>query len=65
MTFTDILNKYLEEYNAPPIEGVMYEQFNICEKKGFYYIFEQSRLVASTKTLKQAKELVDSIISGC
>lgn len=65
MAFIDVLNKYLEEYNAPPIEGVMYEQYNICEKKGFYYIFEKTKLVASTKTFNEAKELIDSINSGC
>jgi len=65
MAFKDLLNKYLEEYNAPPIEGISYEQFNICENKGFYYIFENTKLIASTKTLKEARELVDTINSGC
>ena len=65
MAFTDLLNKYLKEYNASPIEGVSYLQYNICEKKGYYLIMEESRIVGSTKTLKEAKELVDSITSGC
>jgi len=65
MAFIDVLNKYLEEHNSPPIEGVRYEQFNICEKKKYYYIFEKTKLIASTKTFKEAKELIDSINSGC
>jgi hypothetical protein len=65
VAFTDLLNKYLEEYNASPIEGVIYQQYNICEKKGIYYISEGNRIIRSTKTLKEAKELVDSITSGC
>ena len=65
MAFKDLLNKYLQEHNAPPIAGISYEQFNICETKGVYCIFEQTQHVASTETLQQARELIDTINSGC
>ena len=67
MRFDTILNKYLEEYNANPIEGIMYEQFNIVEKKGFYYLLntKENKIKGSAKSLEKAKELVNTINSGC
>jgi hypothetical protein len=67
MQFNYLLNKFLAEYNAPPIEGIIYEQYSIVEKKGFYYLFNEKRnkILGSAKTVKQVKELADTINSGC
>lgn len=65
MTFNGLLNKYLQEYNAAPIAGICYEQYHICKMQEVYCVFEQTVLVASAPTLKQARELIDTINSGC
>jgi len=67
MAFRELLNKYLEECNASPIDGILYEQYNIVEKKGYYYIFnlKENKIIGSGKTLKEVKETIDSINSGC
>jgi hypothetical protein len=67
MRFDSLLNKFLTEYNAQPIEGIIYEQYSIVEKKGFYYLFNENRskILGSGKTVKQVKELADTINSGC
>jgi len=65
MSYMNILNRYLEEYNAAPVSGISYQQYDICGTEGCYQVLEQTRLVASTDTLQQAKELIDSITSGC
>jgi hypothetical protein len=63
--FNEVLNKYLEKCNAPAVVGIMYEQFEIAEKNGVYYIFENSKLINKANTLQQAKELINTINSGC
>jgi len=63
--FNDILNEYLQKYNATLVVGIMYEQFEIAEKNGIYYVFEQGKLVNRANTLQQAKELIHTINSGC
>jgi hypothetical protein len=67
MRFNGLLNKLLEEYNAQPIEGIDYQQYSIVEKKGFYYIFNEDRrkIIGSGKTIKEVRELIDTIVSGC
>jgi len=67
MRFNDILNKYLIDYNSQPLEGIIYEQYNIVEKKGFFYILDrkQNRIIGSGKTVSEVKEKINSIISGC
>ena len=67
MRFDAVLNKFLVEYNTSPVEGVIYEQYSIVEKKGFYYLFNEKRnkILGSAKTVKQVKELADTINSGC
>lgn len=67
MRFDSLLNKFLTEYNSQPIEGIIYEQYSIVEKKGFYYLFNEKRnkILGSGKTVKQVKELADTINSGC
>jgi hypothetical protein len=51
--------------NHPEVEGIHYEQYRIVEKKGYYYIFESNKIVGSAQTLLKAKELVNTIVSGC
>jgi len=67
MPFNDIINRYLIECNANPLDGILYEQYNIVEKKGYFYILDlkENRIIGSAKTLISAKQRVDSIISGC
>jgi hypothetical protein len=67
MRFDSLLNKFLIEYNAQPIEGIIYEQYSIVEKNGFYYLFNEKRnkILGSGKTINQVKELADTINSGC
>lgn len=67
MRFNSLLEKYLIEYNSNIIEGILYEQFNIVEKKGFYYIFNEKRdrIIKSCKSFQEAREYIDSINSGC
>lgn len=63
--FHDVLNKYLQHYGSSMVEGIMYEQFTIAEKNSTYYIFENNKIINHAKTLKEAKQLIDSINSGC
>jgi len=63
--FVDLINKHLRELNHPEVEGVHYEQYRIVEKKGYYYIFESNKIVGSAQTLIKAKELINTIVSGC
>ena len=67
MAFNDLLNKYLLEHNSNPIEGIIYEQYNIVEKKGFYYIFnlKENKIIGSGKSIRDVKEKIDTINSGC
>ena len=65
MRFNSLLNKLLEEHNATPIEGIAYEQCFIVEKKGFYYVFLNNRIVHHGKTIQEMKEYINSINSGC
>lgn len=63
--FNEKLNKYLQMFSAASIEGIMYEQYQIAEKNGTYYIFEHNKIINHAKTLQQAKELINTINSGC
>jgi len=67
MRFNSLLNKFLVEYNSTPIEGISYQQYFIVEKKGYYYIFNEpnDKIIGSSKTIKEARERIDSIVSGC
>jgi hypothetical protein len=62
--FNAILNKLLKEHNAQPIT-CMYQQFHIAENKGFYYVYENNKIIGSGKSLESVKELCDTICSGC
>lgn len=63
--FVDLINKHLKELNHPGVEGIHYEQYRIVEKKGFHYIFENNKIIGSAQTLIKAKELINTIVSGC
>lgn len=63
--FVDLINKHLRELNHPEVEGIHYEQYRIVEKKGFHYIFENNKIIGSAQTLIKAKELINTIVSGC
>ena len=66
--FNNLLKKYLMEHNSNMIIdecSVAHEQFIITEKKGAHYIFLQNKIVAHAKTLVEAKQLCDTINSGC
>ena len=67
MAFLDLINKYLIESNHPIIEGIKYQQYGIVEKKGFFYIFNEQgdKIISSFETLEEAKQRIDSIVSGC
>jgi len=65
MQFNSLLNKFLVEYNASPIEGIAYEQCYIVEKKEFHYVVLDDKVLNGFKTIKEAKEFIDSINSGC
>jgi len=48
-------------------EWIVYENFFIIEKNKFFYLFNEKKdkIIASGKTIKDLKEKVNSIISGC
>jgi hypothetical protein len=43
----------------------MYEQYVITEKKGYYYLFLNNKIIGSAKSLVEAKQRCDTINSGC
>lgn len=63
--FVDLINKHLRELNHPEVDGVHYEQYRIVESKECFHVFENQRIVGRAQTLLQAKELVNTIVSGC
>ena len=65
MRFDCILNKYLKEYNASIIEGVVYEQYIIKQNKDLFYIEDDERLIWQGSSIKEAKEFINTVNSGC
>jgi hypothetical protein len=65
MVFVDRLNHLLESYNASPIEGIRYEQYTLLEFNGVVIVKENNIDLAVVDSIKHAKELCDSINSGC
>ena len=66
--FNSLLKKYLTDYNSNvTIDecSVIYEQYIITEKKGYYYLFLNNKIIGSAKTLVEAKQRCDTINSGC
>ena len=66
--FNNLLKDYLADYNSDIVvdeTSVMYEQYFITEKKGYFYLFLNSRIIGSAKTLVEAKQRCDTINSGC
>lgn len=66
--FNNLLRKYLADYNSNvTIDecSVAYEQYIITEKKGYYYLFLNNKIIGSAKSLVEAKQRCDTINSGC
>lgn len=66
--FNNLLKKYLADYNSDAAVdecSVMYEQYIITEKKGYYYLFLNNKIIGSAKSLVEAKQRCDTINSGC
>lgn len=49
--------------NVP--KGLHYEQYIIQQKNNKFYILEDNIIRGTTNTLREAKELCDTINSGC
>ena len=67
-TFNNLLSKYLADYNSNLIIdecSVVHEQYVITEKKGYYYLFLNNKIIGSAKSLVEAKQRCDTINSGC
>lgn len=65
MKFTALINGELNRLGKPSIEGIRYEQFCLVEYKNQIKIVEGKREIAVVETYQQAKELIDTINSGC
>jgi hypothetical protein len=66
--FNNLLSKYLAEYNSKVVIdecSVVHEQYVITEKKGYYYLFLNNKIIGSAKSLVEAKQRCDTINSGC
>jgi hypothetical protein len=64
--FIDILNTYLKHYNSKPIEGIFYNGFRIKPNAGSVSIIDNTNNTKHVvETIKEARELIDSICSGC
>ncbi|NBP02122.1 MAG: hypothetical protein EBU90_18720 [Proteobacteria bacterium] len=62
--FDEVLQSYLSKLNTGDIN---YQQYFIVEKNKFFYIFNENKdkIIGSGKTLKEAREKIDTICSGC
>ena len=66
--FNNLLKKYLADYNSNVVIdecSVVHEQYVITEKKGYYYLFLNNKIIGSAKSLIEAKQRCDTINSGC
>jgi hypothetical protein len=66
--FNNLLKKYLADYNSNVVIdecSVVHEQYVITEKKGYYYLFLNNKIIGSAKSLVEAKQRCDTINSGC
>jgi hypothetical protein len=66
--FNNLLSKYLADYNSNVVIdecSVVHEQYVITEKKGYYYLFLNNKIIGSAKSLIEAKQRCDTINSGC
>jgi len=66
--FNNLLKKYLADYNSNVVIdecSVVHEQYVITEKKGYYYLFLDNKIIGSAKSLVEAKQRCDTINSGC
>ena len=63
--FDAILEKCYKQLDCELSSGVTYAQYTIIEEQGLFMVMDNARIVGSTKTIKEAKELCDTINSGC
>jgi len=63
--FATLINDELKRLGKSPIEGVCYEQFCLVENNENIMIFEGKRHIATVHSIREARELIDTINSGC
>jgi len=63
--FNAILEKCYKQLDCELSSGTAYAQYTIIEEQGLFQVVDNARIVGSTKTIKEAKELCDTINSGC
>lgn len=63
--FDAILEKCYKQLDYELSSGTAYAQYTIIEEQGLFQVVDNARIVGSTKTIKEAKELCDTINSGC
>jgi hypothetical protein len=63
--FNAILEKCYKELDCELSSGIAYAQYTIIEEQGLFKVVDNARIVGSTKTIKEARELCDTINSGC
>ena len=64
--FIDTLNTYLKHYNSEPIEDIFYNGFRIKPNAGSVSIIDNTNNTKHVvETIKEARELINSICSGC
>ena len=63
--FDAILEKCYKQLDRELSSGIAYAQYTIIEEQGLFQVVDNARIVGSTKTIKEARELCDTINSGC
>ena len=64
--FVDVLNAYFKQDNAEPIEGVSYKRYTIKTNAESVWIIDSfNHTKHVVESVRQARELIDSICSGC
>jgi len=63
--FDTILEKCYKQLDHELLSSVPYAQYTIIAEQGLFRVMDNARIVGSTKTIKEAKELCDTINSGC
>lgn len=63
--FDQTIESIVKLYNLTIEEGIRYEQYTILPDNNVFLIKEGSRVIGTAGSLRKAKELIDSINSGC
>jgi len=63
--FDAILEKCYKQLDCELFSSVTYAQYIIIAEQGLFRVMDNARIVGSTKTIKEARELCDTINSGC